>query len=167
DGLQRGLHAVLRDRHRLRRAWPRLVGRPLLEEVPAAGRQPYGHPGQPDLQGGGCMNPRIAIVGMACRYPDANSPEQLWENVLAARRASRRLPDVRMTQADYYAPDPDAPDRFYSPKAAVLRDYEFDRVTHKIAGSTFRSTDMTHWLALQVAAEALADAGFPRAEGLP
>ena len=29
----------------------------------------------------------IAIVGMACVYPDARSPGELWENVLAQRRA--------------------------------------------------------------------------------
>ncbi|WP_367138233.1 SDR family NAD(P)-dependent oxidoreductase [Saccharothrix sp. HUAS TT1] len=110
---------------------------------------------------------RIAIVGIGLRYPDAGSTGELWENVLAGRRAFRRLPDERMNQADYYSPDPEAPDRFYSTKAAVLRDFEFDRVRYRVAGSTFRSTDMTHWLALDVTAQALADAGFPDGEGLP
>jgi enediyne polyketide synthase len=110
---------------------------------------------------------RIAIVGIGLRYPDAASTDDLWENILAGRRAFRRLPDQRMNGADYYSPDPDAPDRFYSSKAAVLRDFEFDRIKHKVAGSTFRSTDLTHWLALDVAATALADAGFPEGEGLP
>ncbi|HEV2781532.1 MAG TPA: type I polyketide synthase [Actinophytocola sp.] len=112
-------------------------------------------------------NERIAIVGIGLRYPDANSPEELWENVLAGRRAFRRLPDERMNQADYWSPDPHAPDRFYSKKAAVLRNFEFDRLKYKIAGSTYRSTDLTHWLALDVAAQALADAGYPEGEGLP
>ncbi|MGH7608148.1 MAG: beta-ketoacyl synthase N-terminal-like domain-containing protein, partial [Gemmatimonadales bacterium] len=110
---------------------------------------------------------RIAIVGIGLRYPDAASPQDLWENVLAGRRAFRRLPDERMNHADYYSPDPNAPDRFYAGKAAVLRDYAFDRLRYKVAGSTYRSTDLTHWLALDVAAAALADAGFPDAAGLP
>jgi enediyne polyketide synthase len=110
---------------------------------------------------------RIAIVGIGLRYPDASTTEDLWQNVLAGRRAFRRLPDERMNQADYYSPDQDAPDRFYSSKAAVLRDFEFDRLKYKVAGSTYRSTDLTHWLALDVAANALADAGFPDADGLP
>ncbi|HEX6354253.1 type I polyketide synthase [Actinophytocola sp.] len=110
---------------------------------------------------------RIAIVGIGLRYPDAASTSDLWENVLAGRRAFRRLPDQRMNRADYYSPDPDAPDRFYAAKAAVLRDFEFDRVKYKVAGSTYRSTDLTHWLALDVTATALADAGFPDAQGLP
>ncbi|MFD8499433.1 SDR family NAD(P)-dependent oxidoreductase [Amycolatopsis sp. NPDC059657] len=110
---------------------------------------------------------RISIVGIGLRYPDATSAAELWENVLAGRRAFRRLPDERMNREDYFSSDPKAPDRFYAQKAAVLRDYEFDRVKHKIAGSTFRSTDTTHWLALDVATQALADAGFPEGEGLP
>ena len=106
---------------------------------------------------------RIAVVGMACRYPDATSPHELWENALAGRRAFRRLPDERMRLDDYYDPDPTAPDRFYARNAAVIEGYEFDRVAYKVAGSTYRSTDLTHWLALDVAALALADAGFPMA----
>jgi enediyne polyketide synthase len=109
---------------------------------------------------------RIAVVGIACRYPDAENPEQLWQNVLAGRRAFRKLPDQRMRAEDYYSPDPTAPDRFYSAKAAVIEGFEFDRVRYRVAGSTFRSTDMTHWLALDTAARALEDAGFPFGEGL-
>jgi enediyne polyketide synthase len=113
------------------------------------------------------MSGRIAIVGMACRYPDAADTGQLWENVLAGRRAFRRIPDERMRLADYWSADPAAPDRFYSPNAAVIEGFEFDRVQYKIAGSTYRVTDLTHWLALDTAARALADAGFPGADGLP
>src|SRR5579859_3277268 len=109
----------------------------------------------------------IAIVGIACRYPDASSPVDLWENVLAGRRAFRQIPDERLRLDDYWSPDPAAPDKFYTRKAAVIEGFEFDRVKYKIAGSTFRTTDMTHWLALDTAARAMEDAGFADADGLP
>ena len=113
------------------------------------------------------MSQAIAIAGIACRYPDAASPEELWANVLAGRRAFRRIPDERLRLADYWSPDPAAPDRFYTRNAAVIEGFDFDRVRFKIAGSTHRVTDLTHWLALDTAARALADAGFPDGEGLP
>jgi enediyne polyketide synthase len=113
------------------------------------------------------MSAPIAIVGIACRYPDASSPAELWENVLAGRRAFRQIPDERLRLEDYWSADPAAPDKFYSRKAAVIEGFEFDRVKYKIAGSTYRTTDMTHWLALDTAARALEDAGFPDGEGLP
>ncbi|SHK09537.1 enediyne polyketide synthase [Nocardiopsis flavescens] len=110
---------------------------------------------------------RIAITGMACRFPDADTPEQLWENVLAGRRAFRRIPAERLSLDDYWSADPTDTDRFHSDRAAVLRGFEFDRAAYRVAGSTYRSTDTTHWLALDTAARALADAGFPDGEGLP
>jgi enediyne polyketide synthase len=113
------------------------------------------------------MTDPIAIVGIACRYPDASSPDELWENVLAGRRAFRRIPDERMRLDDYWSPDPAAPDKFYARMAAVIEGFDFDRLKYKIAGSTYRATDMTHWLALDTAARALADAGFADGDGLP
>ena len=54
-------------------------------------------------------HPAIAIVGMACVYPDARTPGELWENVLAQRRAFRRLPAERLRAEDYCSPDRNAP----------------------------------------------------------
>lgn len=113
------------------------------------------------------MRPAIAIVGMACCYPDARSPHELWDNVLAQRQAFRRLPAERLCLDDYLATDPQAPDCTYVGEAALIVGYDFDRVRFRVAGSTFRTTDLSHWLALDVAAQALADAGFPEGEGLP
>ncbi|WP_344408359.1 type I polyketide synthase, partial [Actinomadura nitritigenes] len=113
------------------------------------------------------MNSRIAIVGMACRFPDAADPGELWDNVLAGRRSFRRIPSTRIRLEDYYSADRDSADQIYITEAALLRDWEFDRVRFKVAGSTFRNADLTHWLALETAAEALADAGFPEGRGAP
>ncbi len=113
------------------------------------------------------MKNAVAIVGMACRYPEARSPAELWENVLAGRRAFRRMPAERLRLEDYYSPDAGVPDRIYSTQAAVLEGYEFDRLRFRVGGNSFRSADLTHWLALDVAADTLADAGYPEASGLP
>jgi enediyne polyketide synthase len=109
----------------------------------------------------------IAIVGMACVYPDARSPGELWENVLAQRRAFRRLPPERLRREDYFSADPHTPDATYATEAAVIEGYEFDRVAFRVVGSTFRAADLAHWLALDVAAKALADAGFAEGKNLP
>jgi enediyne polyketide synthase len=102
----------------------------------------------------------IAIVGMACRYPDARSPDELWENVLAQRRAFRRIPPERLRLEDYYSPERDAPDCVYSTEAALIENYEFDRVGFRVSGAAYRAADLAHWLALDVASRALSDGGF-------
>ena len=68
---------------------------------------------------------------------------------------------------DYWSRDQNAEDRFYTDRAAVLQGFSFDRLRYRVSGSSFRSTDMTHWLALETVSRALADAGFPEGEGLP
>ena len=116
---------------------------------------------------GGNAKPGIAIVGMACHYPDAASPAELFENVLAGWRAFRRIPDERLPLDQYGSNDPADVDLTYVTQAALIEGYEFDRLRFKIVGSTYRSADLTHWLALDVADRALSDAGFERGEGLP
>ena len=113
------------------------------------------------------MTSSVAIVGLACLYPEARTPAQLWENVLAQRRAFRRIPDERLRRDDYFAADPLVPDRTYTANAAVIEGYEFDRVAFKVVGSTYRSADLAHWLALDIASQALGDAGFADGAGLP
>ncbi|MEV5830917.1 SDR family NAD(P)-dependent oxidoreductase [Spirillospora sp. NPDC052242] len=107
--------------------------------------------------------PGIAVVGVGCRYPDAAGPQRLWEMVLAGRRAFRPLPPGRLDLDDYAG---DGPDSTYARFAAVLEDWTFDRARHRVPGTTYRVTDPTHWLALEVAADTLAAAGFPGGRGL-
>ncbi len=99
----------------------------------------------------------ISIIGMACRYAGACSPRQLWENVLAQRRSFRRIPAVRLRIEDY-SPEDQGEDGIYLRTAAVLEDYDFDRVRFRVSKETFDSTDLSHWLALDVAWQALEDA---------
>ena len=101
-----------------------------------------------------CMNAAssIAIVGMACVYPDARSPGELWENVLAQRRAFRRVPPERSAARRLFFRRPAARPTPPTPtEAAVIEGYEFDRVAFRVVGSTFRAADLAHWLALDVA----------------
>jgi enediyne polyketide synthase len=106
----------------------------------------------------------VAVVGLACRYPGAESPLKLWENVLACRREFRRIPDVRLPSASYMDADPSAPDKCYINRAALVDGYKFDWQSKRIPRGAYESTDIVQWLALDVAEEALRDAGY-RGEG--
>src|SRR5919205_2237342 len=113
------------------------------------------------------MGQAIAIVGMACRYPDARSPDELWENALAQRRAFRRIPAERLNLNDYLSSYRQSPDKTYSREGAFIEGYEFDRARFRVPGATYRAADPAHWLTLDVAAAALEDAGFSNGDGLP
>src|SRR6184192_3695677 len=108
----------------------------------------------------------IAVIGIGCWYPGAKGPRELWENILARRREFRLLPDVRLPVSEYSDPDPTTPDKGYGRQAAVIDGFSFDWAGMRIPKSTFESTDIAQWLALEVAQMACKDAGYER-ETLP
>jgi len=104
----------------------------------------------------------IAIIGLACWYPDARTPLQLWENILSRRRQFRLFPDCRLPMAEYYHPDPKVPDKTYGMRGAFIDGFKFDWVSHRVPLTTFQTTDIAHWLALEVALQAIGDAGYSK-----
>ncbi|MFE3450358.1 SDR family NAD(P)-dependent oxidoreductase [Nonomuraea sp. NPDC059194] len=112
------------------------------------------------------MDDPIAIVGASCRYPDADDVDQLWELVMSGRRAFRPIPKVRLNLDDYSSEVAGEADGTYAKFAAVLEGWSFDRARFRVPGSVYRVTDTTHWLALEVAADALTAAGYPEGRGL-
>src|SRR5687768_18397023 len=112
---------------------------------------------------GGHLNPSdIAIIGMAAWYPGAQNLIELWENILTKRQQFRKFLPCRLPLDDYYDADKNAEDKMYATKASFLEGFEFDWMTNRFPKSTFESTDLVHWLALDVATKALLDAGFDR-----
>src|ERR1022692_2822248 len=101
----------------------------------------------------------VAVIGLACRYPDADDAATLLDTVLTGRRAFRRIPRGRVDLADYYSADPGAQDATYSTRAALIEGWRFDRGAFGISGPAYASADPAHWLALETAARALAAAG--------
>ncbi|MBM2614215.1 SDR family NAD(P)-dependent oxidoreductase [Actinoplanes sp. LDG1-06] len=104
----------------------------------------------------------VVIVGMACRFPDADDPGQLWQSVLGRRRSFRPLPPQRLPLHDYGG---EGVDQTYLTRAAVLDSWQFDRAAFRISRESYRAADPAHWLALEVSAAALRDAGLPDGDG--
>jgi len=104
----------------------------------------------------------VAVIGMGCRYPGAESPVQLWTNVLSRRRQFRCIPKGRLPLEDYHDDDKRAADKTYARMAAVIDGFSFDWSARRIPRLTYLATDIVHWLALETALQAITDAGFTR-----
>jgi len=119
-----------------------------------------------DAAGSAPEGQSVAIVGLACRFPDADDPPALLDLVLTGRRAFRRLPPCRIDLAEYYSPDPATPDATYSTRAALIEGWRFDQAAFGVSAADHAAADPAHWLALETVARALAAAGFPGGRGL-
>jgi enediyne polyketide synthase len=71
--------------------------------------------------------PSIAIIGMACEFPGAHSPEELWQNVLAGRRFFRKAPTERLPR-EYFDSDPLVPGKSYCDQMAVIEGWQLTRL---------------------------------------
>ncbi len=109
---------------------------------------------------------KIAIIGIACYYPGANTLKQFWENILGRRQQFRQIPDIRLPLSEYYDSDSNTPDKSYGDRAAVIDGFEFDRIKYRIPKTVIDSCDIVHWLTLDTAIKALENAGFTR-ENVP
>jgi enediyne polyketide synthase len=104
----------------------------------------------------------IAVIGIGCYYPGARTVRAFWENILARRREFRKLPEQRLPLSEYYDADPTVPDKTYADRAAVIDGFTFDWIKRGIPKPVVDSSDVVHWLALEVALLALEDAGYTR-----
>ena len=110
--------------------------------------------------------PSIAIVGVACRFPDADDALTLLDMTLAGRRAFRRLPPARLDPAERREADPAEPGLAVPPRAALIEGWQFDRSAYGISELAYQAADPAQWLAMETAARALADAGLPGGQGV-
>ncbi len=104
---------------------------------------------------------RIALLSLACRFPEADDPKALWRNILEGRRSFRPIPESRLPLSDYDVARVGEADSIPRIPAALLIDWSFSRAEFRVPRATFDTTDMAHWLALDVAAKAIAAVGGP------
>ncbi|HEV2816253.1 MAG TPA: SDR family NAD(P)-dependent oxidoreductase [Allosphingosinicella sp.] len=102
---------------------------------------------------------RIVIAGMACRYPDAADPAALFRNTLEGRLSFRPIPPERLALDDYAAAMIGEADSITRIPAGLLTGWRFDPVRFRIPRAAFEATDLAHWLALEVAADAIEATG--------
>ncbi|WP_051109856.1 type I polyketide synthase [Massilia niastensis] len=104
----------------------------------------------------------IAIVGMACNFPRAQSLREYWQNIIRGVDAVREVSDDRWPSALLFDEQRGTADKVYSKWGGFLDDIAFDPQRYGIAPATLASIEPAQLLTLEVARLALEDAGFDR-----
>jgi acyl transferase domain-containing protein/NAD(P)-dependent dehydrogenase (short-subunit alcohol dehydrogenase family) len=130
---------------------------------PGPGPDPSPGPGATRSVPAAVATDDIAIVGLAGRYPDADSVDELWEHLLAGRDLIREVPIDRWDHTRFYDPQQRKRGKAYTRWGGFLRDVAaFDPLAFGIAPSEARFMDPQERLFLEICAETLADAGYAR-----
>ncbi|MFM0007016.1 SDR family NAD(P)-dependent oxidoreductase [Paraburkholderia dipogonis] len=107
------------------------------------------------------MERKIAIIGMACRFPGGvTGPEDFWQLLCAERDAVTVVPADRFGTAFYQHPSKKEPGKSYTFAAGVIDDVAgFDAAFFGVSPREASQMDPQQRLLLELAWEAFEDAG--------
>ncbi|NCB38892.1 MAG: beta-ketoacyl synthase, partial [Erysipelotrichia bacterium] len=102
----------------------------------------------------------LAIVGMSCLFPKAQTVEDYWANIKEKVDAIREIPPTHWNPADYFDTNKKSPDHVYAKTGGFIDPVDFSPSEWGIAPSDLDSIDTSQLLSLVVAQGALNDAGY-------
>lgn len=96
---------------------------------------------------------KYAIIGMAGRFPDANTPTQFFDNLLNGKSSFRKLSNKEVEESPY------SQDEHFIPVTSTIDNvYDFDIDLFKMTAAEARLTDPQQRIFLKCCYEALEDA---------
>jgi len=101
----------------------------------------------------------VAIVGMACIFPDAPNLQTFWKNVVTGANAIREVPAERWNPEQYYHPEGTG-ELTPSKWGGFVPDTAFDPMAYGIPPRSLAAIDPVQLLSLEVARRALDDSGY-------
>lgn len=106
---------------------------------------------------------KIAVIGMACHFPDAADISEYWNNLKSGNDSVREVPATRWDWKKYYDPVENREGKSSSKWGAFLPAIEeFDPVRFKITESLAPYIDPIQRQWLEVSTEAISDAGYDK-----
>jgi acyl transferase domain-containing protein/phosphopantetheinyl transferase len=104
----------------------------------------------------------VAIIGMACMFPQAADLDAYWNNILGKVNAIGEPGDDWGAER-YYNPESGSDEHIYTKTGGFLRDlYRFNPAEFGIMPSSIDGQEPDQFLALKIARDALVDAGYFR-----
>ena len=104
----------------------------------------------------------IAVIGLSCLFPEANTPAQYWENLLQEKDSctSATKSNLDAEPSRFYAEKKGIPDKFYCARGGYIRDFSLDPEGFLLPPESIEKLGETFQWPLHVAREALRDSGY-------
>ena len=105
---------------------------------------------------------KIAIIGMGCLFPEAQNPEQFWDNLIKKRdvTSNLRAEDLGTDPQFYFHPQPGVSDKICYCQNGHIRNFQFDPQGYHLDRSYLESLDRIYQWSLYAAGQAIQDSGY-------
>ena len=108
----------------------------------------------------------IAIIGMGCVFPEANSTEEYWTNILSGDEYVRDMPERLWPMKQFWSAEKQD-HKSVTIKGSFLKDFDFNPIEYGIPPKNLEGVDRAQLVAMEATRQALADAGIkPHSEEL-
>ncbi|MDE9554800.1 beta-ketoacyl synthase [Xenorhabdus bovienii] len=110
----------------------------------------------------------IAIVGMGCLFPGADTLEKYWDNLLQEKDCATPLSalELGVDPAYYYSPVSGTADKITYLRNGHVRDFHFDGTGYALPEHELKSLDALFKWTIYTAAQALNDSGYSHQENI-
>ncbi|MCP4751946.1 MAG: polyketide synthase, partial [Proteobacteria bacterium] len=105
---------------------------------------------------------RIAVIGISCLFPGAETPEQFMRN-LYDHRDTTSPPSKKQMGVDpeiFFHPQKGETDKYYSVRGGYIRDFSFDPVGYDLPAEFLNALDDVYKWSLYVSRAALVDSRY-------
>jgi PfaB family protein len=105
---------------------------------------------------------KIAIIGLSCLFPDAQNPEEFWQNLIDQKDSTSSATSAEMgvDPTIFYHPVKGTPDKTYSLKGGYIRNFQFDPSEYNLPAELAESLDDTFKWSLYAAKQAILQSGY-------
>lgn len=104
----------------------------------------------------------IAVIEMSCRFPEASSPEEFWNNIVDGKCSISEVPEDRWDINQYYSKDNDPIKTNCRTGAFINNAFDFDAKLFNISDEEAAVMDPQQRIILELVFEVLERAGYSR-----
>lgn len=111
---------------------------------------------------GASGNQKIAVIGIACRFPGAQDKEVFWENLIKGKNSIREIPKSRWDMESFYSPEYQKGKCMSKWGGFIDGIEDFDSSFFKLSEKEARHRDPQGRLILEESLKAILDAGYQK-----
>ena len=104
----------------------------------------------------------IAVIGLSCLFPEANTPAEYWENLLQEKNSCTSATETNLEAepSRFLTDKKGVPDKYYCSRGGYINNFSLDSEGFLMPSATIDKLGETFQWPLHVAREALRDSGY-------